>query len=81
MPMRGELSVPPFSRSGKQTDEAVWGSISALAGDSSFVAVCAFSMTGLLTSLFLAAQFPLTDEMVALLASLEVNWQIYGFTA
>jgi hypothetical protein len=66
MPMRAELSMPPFSRSGKRTAKSVWGSISELTGDPSFVAVCAFSTVGLLISLCLAMQFP--AEMMAVLA-------------
>jgi hypothetical protein len=69
--MRGELSMAPFSRSGKRTAESAWGSISELTGDPNFVAVCAFSAIGLLISLCLAMQFPDTAAaMVALLVQL-----------
>ena len=68
MPMRGEISTRPFSKSDKRTGEPAWGSISILTGDPDFFAVCAFSAIGLLISLCLTMQFPFTDAMVALLA-------------
>jgi hypothetical protein len=44
------------------------GSTSTLARNPHFVAVCGFSLIGLFTSLILAMQFLVSDEMTALLA-------------
>jgi hypothetical protein len=44
------------------------GSTSTLARNPHFVAVCGFSLIGLFTSLILAMQFLVLDEMTALLA-------------
>jgi hypothetical protein len=68
MPMRGEISLRPLRKGGRLPVVFDWGSTSTLTRNPDFVAVCAFSLIGLFTSLILAMQFPVSDEMTALLA-------------
>jgi hypothetical protein len=68
MPMRGEIWPQPLGKGGRLPAAADWGSTSTLARNPDFVVVCGFSLIGLSTSLILAMQFPVSDEMTALLA-------------
>jgi hypothetical protein len=66
--MRGEISLRALGKAGKLPAQFDWGSISALAHNPDFAAVCGFSLIGLFTWLILAMQFPFSDKMAALIA-------------
>ena len=68
MAMRGEISLRALGKAGKLPAQFDWGSISALAHNPDFAAVCGFSLIGLFTWLVVAIQYPFSKEMVELLA-------------
>jgi hypothetical protein len=69
MPMRGEVWPQPLGKGGRLPAAVDWGSTSTPACNPDFLAVCGFSLIGLFTSLMLAMQFPVSNEMTtALLA-------------
>jgi hypothetical protein len=68
MSMRSEISTRPLSGSSERTAETAWSLISQLTGNPDLIAVAVFFVIGLVISLWLTIQFPVTESTAIFLA-------------